>query len=58
MTDELNGLLGFSHARQPLHRVDGPLSEVIDRAIRTVRAGPEFEQVTITGRVGAGHTLL
>lgn len=51
MTDELNGLLGFSQARQPLHRVDGRLSEVIDRAIRTVKSAPEFEHVSITGSV-------
>lgn len=51
MTDELNGLLGFSHARQPLHRVEGSLSDVIDRAIRTVKAGPEFDHVTITATV-------
>lgn len=51
MTEELNGLLGFSHARQPLHRADGRLSDVIDRAIRTVKAGPEFDQISITSAV-------
>ncbi len=57
MTDELNGLLGFSNARQPLHRVDGRLSDVIDRAIRTVKAGPEFEQIDITATVQPDATV-
>ncbi|MEQ1758396.1 MAG: HAMP domain-containing sensor histidine kinase [Vicinamibacterales bacterium] len=52
MTDELNGLLGFSHERQALQRSQGRLDEVIDRAIKTVKALPEFEHVQISGSVG------
>ncbi len=52
MTDELNGLLGFSHERQALQRSHGRLDEVIDRAIKTVKALPDFEQVPIRGSVG------
>ncbi len=52
MTDELNGLLGFSHERQALQRSHGRLDEVIERAIKTVKALPEFEHVQITGSVG------
>lgn len=51
MTDELNALLGFSRERQPLNCVDESLTEVIDRAIRTVKALPEFEHIVITGSV-------
>ncbi len=52
MTDELNGLLGFSHERQALQRSEGRLDEVIDRAIKTVKALPDFEHVQIAGSVG------
>lgn len=52
MTDEINQLLGFSHERQALQRVDGRLDEVVDRAIKTVRALPEYESVVITSQIG------
>lgn len=54
MTDELNGFLGFTQARQPLQRVDASLNDVIDRAIRTVKATPEFDHVTVTATVTPG----
>ena len=52
MTDEINQLLGFSHERQALQRVDGRLDEVVDRAVKTVKALPEDEKVTIESHVG------
>ena len=52
MLDEINQLLGFSHERQALNRVEGRLDEVVDRAIKTVKALPEFEKLTITSHVG------
>lgn len=51
MTDELNALLGFSHEQRPLNLVEESLHEVIERAIRTVKALPEFEHVSISGSV-------
>ena len=53
MLDEINQLLGFSHERQALHRTDGRLDEVVDRAIKTVKALPEFERISITSALGA-----
>ena len=53
MLDEINQLLGFSHERQALHRTDGRLDEVVDRAIKTVKALPEFEGISITSALGA-----
>ena len=53
MLDELNQLLGFSHERKTLTRVDGRLDEVVDRAVKTVKALPEFEGITISSRVGS-----
>ena len=52
MTDEINQLLGFSHERQALQRVDGRLDEVVERAVKTVKALPEYERVTISSVVG------
>lgn len=52
LLDEINQLLGFSHERQALNRSDGRLDEIVDRAIRTVKALPEFETLTIVSRVG------
>lgn len=52
MLDEINQLLGFSHERQALQMLPGRLDEVVDRAIKTVKALPEFERIVITGQVG------
>ncbi|MEQ1728980.1 MAG: HAMP domain-containing sensor histidine kinase [Vicinamibacterales bacterium] len=52
MLDEINQLLGFSHERQALQLRQGRLDEVVDRAIKTVKALPEFERIVITGQVG------
>lgn len=52
MLDEINQLLGFSHERQALQPVEGRLDEVVDRAIKTVKALPEFEHIAITAQVG------
>ncbi len=53
MIDQINSLLGFSHERQALVRTDERLDEIIDRAIRTVKALPDYEALTITGVVGS-----
>jgi signal transduction histidine kinase len=53
MLEEINQLLGFSHERQAFQRVDGRLDELVDRAIKTVKALPEYEGVTITSHVAA-----
>ncbi|MFN7916348.1 MAG: HAMP domain-containing sensor histidine kinase [Vicinamibacterales bacterium] len=53
MLDEINQLLGFSHERQALQRADIRLDELVDRAIKTVKALPEFEGVTIVSLVTA-----
>lgn len=52
MIDEINGLLGFSHERQALQLVETTLDEVVDRAVKTVKALPEFEQLTISVAMG------
>lgn len=52
MTDEINQLLGFSHERQALHRVDGGLDEVVDRAVKTIKALPEYERLSLSSSVG------
>lgn len=52
MIDELNQLLGFSHERQALQRVDARLDEVVDRAVKTVKALPEFDALIIESSVG------
>ncbi len=52
MLDEINQLLGFSHERQALQLLQGRLDEVVDRAIKTVKALPEFEHIAITGHLG------
>jgi signal transduction histidine kinase len=56
MLDELNQLLGFSHERKTITRVDGHLDDVVERAVRTVKALPEFEALTITSHVGSATT--
>ncbi|NOT25983.1 MAG: HAMP domain-containing histidine kinase [Acidobacteria bacterium] len=51
MIDQINTLLGFSHERQALVRTDERLDVIIDRAIRTVKALPDYEALTIAGDV-------
>jgi signal transduction histidine kinase len=48
MTDEINSLLGFSKQREALKPSFGRVEEVIERAIQTVKALPEFESIAIT----------
>lgn len=48
MTDEINSLLGFSKQREALRPSYGRVEEVIERAIQTVKALPEFESIVIT----------
>jgi signal transduction histidine kinase len=50
MTDQLNALLEFSKARVLYRPVWGPVKEVIQRAIRTVQARPEYHGITVTAR--------
>ena len=47
MTDLVDSLLEFSHARESLHRVFGPLEQTAERARRTVQAHPQFHRVNI-----------
>jgi signal transduction histidine kinase len=48
MTDEISSLLGFSKQREALKVRFGSVGEVIERAIQTVKALPEFEFIAIT----------
>jgi len=48
MTDLIGSLLEFSRARQALSPVYGSVDETIQRAIRTVRARPEFRGIDIS----------
>jgi len=48
MTDEISSLLGFSKQREALKLSYGRIEEVIERAIQTVIALPEFESIVIT----------
>jgi len=48
MTDEISSLLGFSKQREALKLRFGSVGEVIERAIQTVKALPEFEFIAIT----------
>lgn len=47
MTDEINSLLGFAKQDEALKLAHGPAGEVIRRAIRTVKALPEFQDTEI-----------
>jgi signal transduction histidine kinase len=47
MLDELNSLLGFSKERAAVEPVHGRVDVVIDRAIRAVKALPDYASVTI-----------
>jgi signal transduction histidine kinase len=48
MTDLVESLLEFSHARESLRRVFGPVEDSVDRARRTVQAHPQFHRVDIS----------
>ena len=48
MMDEINSLLGFSKESEAPRLAFGRVDEVIDRAIKTVKALPEFESTAIT----------
>lgn len=48
MTDEISSLLGFSKQREAIRPVYGRLSEIVERAIQTVKVLPEFESIEIT----------
>jgi signal transduction histidine kinase len=47
MTDLVDSLLEFSTARESLRLIYGRIEQTIDRAVRTVRARPQFHQVLI-----------
>ena len=47
MTEQISSLLGFSKGREALRPVYGSLGEVLQRAIQTVQARPEFRRLTI-----------
>jgi signal transduction histidine kinase len=48
MTEQLGSLLGFSGQRDGLRCVQGRVDDVIERAIQTVQARPEFAQIDIS----------
>lgn len=48
MLDEINSLLGFSKERAAVHPVHTRIDDVIDRAIKGVKALPEFAAIEIT----------
>ena len=50
MTEEINSLLGFSKEREAPRPVFGSVDEVVERAIQTVQARPEFRNISITFR--------
>jgi signal transduction histidine kinase len=47
MTDEISSLLGFSKHREALRPVYGRVSEVVERAVQTVKVLPEFHHIAI-----------
>jgi len=47
LTDLLESLLEFSHARGSLRRMSGSVEDAVERALRTVRAHPEFHEFNI-----------
>jgi signal transduction histidine kinase len=47
LTDLVDSLLEFSQARESLRRVFGPVENSVERAIHTIRARPEFQNVNI-----------
>jgi signal transduction histidine kinase len=48
MMDEINSLLGFSKQSDTAVPAYGPVDALIDRAIKSVKALPEYEATTIT----------
>jgi signal transduction histidine kinase len=48
MTDQISSLLGFSKDREALRPVYGSVGEVLERAIQSVHARPEFRRIAIT----------
>ena len=48
MLDEINSLLGFAKERAPVHPAHTRIDEAIDRAIKGVKALPEFASVAIS----------
>jgi len=48
MTDLVESLLEFSKARESLRRVFGPVEPAVKRAIQTVRARPDFQNLRIS----------
>jgi signal transduction histidine kinase len=48
MMDEINSLLGFSKQSEAITPAYGRVDVVIDRAIKTVKALPEYESMVIT----------
>ena len=48
MTDEISSLLGFSKQREVIHKTEGCVDEVIERAIQMVKVLPEFESITLS----------
>ena len=48
MTDLVESLLEFSKARESLRRVFGPVEPAVKRAIQTIRARPDFQNLKIS----------
>ncbi len=48
MNDLIESLLEFSRTRESLHLVHGSVEEVIERAVRLIRARPEFGSIGIS----------
>lgn len=47
MTDEIDSLLGFSRQQETMHPIHGPVDDVIEHAIKTVKSLPEHESLAI-----------
>jgi signal transduction histidine kinase len=50
MMAEINALLAFSKQGEEIRPVEGDVMEIVDRAVRTMKALPEFEAITVTSR--------
>jgi signal transduction histidine kinase len=48
MTDEINSLLGFAKQREVIRPAFGHIEEVVERAIQTVKALPEFGSIEVS----------
>jgi signal transduction histidine kinase len=56
MTDLVDSLLEFSTARESLRVIYGKIDQIIERAVRTIRARPQFRGLPITvTREGRGE---